>query len=193
VALAATHGPYRHESSGASPWSPGSSATSVASFPTRGWTSPGASVTSRYPVAPPGMMAQHSRNTPPGTGPNPQRPQLCYVFYQHGHWLTDCPALSPEARREAAMNRERYLSGVQHRDDAAPRPPSLEARESHVPPQRYGAQRDGRRYPAAEIGTHLLETDLPGHAEGGAELTSEEQPELGPDDRAVAENETGGI
>jgi hypothetical protein len=128
VALAATHGPYRHESSGASPWSPGSSATSVASFPTRGWTSPGASVTSRYPVAPPGMMAQHSRNTPPGTGPNSQKPQLCYVCYQNGHWLTDCPALSPEARREASMNRERYLSGVQHCGDTAPRPPRLEAR-----------------------------------------------------------------
>jgi hypothetical protein len=64
VALAATHGPYRHESSGASPWSPGSSATIVASFPTRGCTSPDASVTSRYPVDPPGMMALLRGRTP---------------------------------------------------------------------------------------------------------------------------------
>jgi hypothetical protein len=85
VALAATHGSYRQESSGASPWSSGSSATSVASFPTRGCTSPGASVKSRYPVAPPLSMAQRSRNPAPGTGPDSQRPQLYYVCYQHGH------------------------------------------------------------------------------------------------------------
>jgi hypothetical protein len=91
------------------------------------------------------------------------------------------------------MNRELYLSGVQHRGDAAPRPPCLEARELHAPPQRYGAQRVARRYPAAEMVPHLVETDLPAHAEGGAELTSNQQPELGPDGRAVAENETGGI
>jgi hypothetical protein len=91
------------------------------------------------------------------------------------------------------MNRERYLSGVQHRGDVAAIPPRLEARELHAPPQRYGEQRVGRRSPAAETGTHLVETELPAHAEGGAELTSEEQPELGPDGRAVAENETGGI
>jgi hypothetical protein len=193
VTLAAAHGSYRQESSGASPWSPGSSATSVASFLTRGWTSPGASVNSRYPMAATLMMAQRSRNTAPGTGLNSQRPQLCYVCYKHVNWLTDCPALSPEARREAARNRKRYITGVQHRVDAAPRPPRSEAGEMQSPPQRYGAQRFGRGYPAAETGTHLVETELPAHAEGDAELTLEEQPDMGSDGRAEAENETGGI
>jgi hypothetical protein len=60
------------------------------------------------------------------------------------------------------------------------------------PPQRR-AQRVGRGYPAAETGTHLVETELPAHAEGGAELNLDEQPDLGPDGRVVAEKETGGI
>jgi hypothetical protein len=43
------------------------------------------------------------------------------------------------------------------------------------------------------MGTNFVEKELPAYAEGGAELSSEEQPELGPDVCAVAENETGGV
>jgi hypothetical protein len=127
------------------------------------------------------MMAQRPRNPAQGTGPNPKRPQLCYVCYKHGYWLTYCPVLSPEARREAVMNRERYLTGDQHGGDAAPRPSRLKSCELQSPPQRYGAQSLGRGYHAAETGTNLVETEFSPHAEGGGNLTSEEQPELGPD------------
>jgi hypothetical protein len=73
--------------------------TSVVSIPSRGWASPAGSVRAE-PAFPRG-----------GTLPRPviRRSPLCYVCYQFGHWLADCPSLPVEVRRAAQQNREAHL------------------------------------------------------------------------------------
>jgi hypothetical protein len=72
---------------------------SVVSIPSRGWASPAGSVRAQ-PALPRG-----------GSLPRPviRRPPLCYVCYQLGHWLADCPSLPVEVRRAAQQNREIHL------------------------------------------------------------------------------------
>jgi hypothetical protein len=72
---------------------------SVVSIPTRGWVSPGGSVASEPPTKyrPPG---------PSRTGIS--KPVLCFLCYEAGHFLAECPGLPAVLQREATANRETY-------------------------------------------------------------------------------------
>jgi hypothetical protein len=87
-------------------------AASVVSIPTRGWDSPGASVLS----APVGIPRQ-----PRVAG----RPPMCFICYQPGHLLTDCPHLPGPVRDFAIAGRSRYLghqpSGLSHQGEGTTR------------------------------------------------------------------------
>jgi hypothetical protein len=73
---------------------------SVVSIPTRGWASPGGSVFSETP-----SMTQSGY--PPRTGIS--KPLLCFLCYEVGHFLADCPRLPGSLQKEAAGNRAAYL------------------------------------------------------------------------------------
>jgi hypothetical protein len=72
---------------------------SVGSVPTRGWASPAGSVRVE-PVVP------HVASSPRS---GVSKPPLCYVCYQLGHYLADCPMLSEETRRLSQRNREAHM------------------------------------------------------------------------------------
>jgi hypothetical protein len=78
---------------------PRSSSPSVVSIPTRGWASPGGSVVSE-PFFRPRV------GNPPRTGIS--KPSICFLCYEVGHFLADCPRLSGTLQREAAENRAAY-------------------------------------------------------------------------------------
>ena len=81
-------GPNRH------PWkppTPRSPSPSVVSIPTRGWASPAGSVRSEPPAR---------------TGVT--KPILCFLCYESGHYLAECPRLPVVLQREATANREAY-------------------------------------------------------------------------------------
>ena len=70
---------------------PRSPSPSVVSIPTRGWASPGGSVKSD-PLARTGIS----------------KPILCFLCYEAGHYLAECPRLPAVLQREATANREAY-------------------------------------------------------------------------------------
>jgi hypothetical protein len=70
---------------------PRSPSPSVVSIPTRGWASPGGSVRSEPPAR---------------TGIS--KPILCFLCYEAGHYLAECPRLPAVLQREATANREAY-------------------------------------------------------------------------------------
>ena len=72
---------------------------SVVYIPSRGWASPAGSVRAE-PILPRGGVLSR---------PGIRRPPLCYVCYQFGHWLADCPSVPVELRRMAQQNREDHL------------------------------------------------------------------------------------
>jgi hypothetical protein len=157
VVLAETPYPARGGSPGTSSWSPGSPAPSVV-FPTRGWSSPNASVASRQPgpIAPTGWVPPVDRAR--ADIPRQGQPPLCFVCYRTGHLLAECPLLPEEARREAIANRDRYYrESTPNRANTMPygrnlpvssRPPREAPLRGYSPPPRYqarrGPDRDGR-------------------------------------------------
>jgi hypothetical protein len=82
---------------------------SVVSIPTRGWVSPGGSVASEPPI-------RHRSTGPSRTGIS--KPVLCFLCYEAGHFLAECPRLPAVLQREATANREAYR---QTREGARPR------------------------------------------------------------------------
>jgi hypothetical protein len=99
AAAAAAHGPY-WSSPGTQPsWrltEPRCSSPRVVFIPTRGLDSPGGSVFSEPPVRP-------RVGNPPRTGIS--KPLLCFLCYEVGNFLADCPRLPSTLQREAADNR----------------------------------------------------------------------------------------
>jgi hypothetical protein len=101
VALANTHAGNSYYSPSGTPsgssrqhWRPPmprSPSPSVVSIPTRGWASPGGSVRSEPPAR---------------TGIS--KPILCFLCYEAGHYLAECPRLPAVLQREATANREAY-------------------------------------------------------------------------------------
>jgi hypothetical protein len=61
-----------------------SSSPRVFSIPTRGWASPGGSISFEPPVRP-------RVGNPPRTGIS--KPLLCFLCYEMGHFLADCSRL----------------------------------------------------------------------------------------------------
>ena len=104
---------------------PRSPSPSVVSIPTRGWASPGGSVKSD-PLARTGIS----------------KPILCFLCYEAGHYLAECPRLPAVLQREATANREAYqrnreaarqtipTEGISNRSRALPDVLNLEAAES---------------------------------------------------------------
>jgi hypothetical protein len=78
---------------------PRSPSPSVVSIPTRGWASPGGSVRSEPPAR---------------TGVT--KPVLCFLCYEPGHYLAECPRLPAVLQREATANREAYQRGQRARE-----------------------------------------------------------------------------
>lgn len=101
AALANTHAGNSYYSTSGTPsgssrqqWRPPmprSPSPSVVSIPTRGWASPGGSVRSEPPAR---------------TGIS--KPILCFLCYEAGHYLAECPRLPAVLQREATANREAY-------------------------------------------------------------------------------------
>jgi hypothetical protein len=84
------------------PWKPPmprSPSPSVVSIPTRGWASPVGSVRSE-PSARTGIT----------------KPVLCFLCYEPGHYLAECPRLPAVLQREATANREAYQRGQRARE-----------------------------------------------------------------------------
>jgi hypothetical protein len=71
----------------------------VVSIPTRGWGSPGGSVRSEPPAR---------------TGVT--KPVICFLCYEPGHYLAECPRLPAVLQREATANREAYKRGQRARE-----------------------------------------------------------------------------
>ena len=104
---------------------PRSPSPSVVSIPTRGWASPGGSVKSD-PLARTGIS----------------KPILCFLCYEAGHYLAECPRLPAVLQREATANREAYqrnreaarqtipTEGISNRSRALPDVLNLETAES---------------------------------------------------------------
>ena len=104
---------------------PRSPSPSVVSIPTRGWASPGGSVKSD-PLARTGIS----------------KPILCFLCYEAGHYLAECPRLPAVLQREATANREAYqrnreaarqtipTEGISNRSRALADVLNLEAAES---------------------------------------------------------------
>ena len=104
---------------------PRSPSPSVVSIPTRGWASPGGLVKSD-PLARTGIS----------------KPILCFLCYEAGHYLAECPRLPAVLQREATANREAYqrnreaarqtipTEGISNRSRALPDVLNLEAAES---------------------------------------------------------------
>jgi hypothetical protein len=92
---------------------------SVVSIPSRGWASPTGSVRAE-PIPP--------QRGIPGR-PASRRPPLCYVCYQFGHWLADCPSIPVEVRRLAQQNRDAHLRA----NPPPPRGPQGYSQYGHAP------------------------------------------------------------
>ena len=104
---------------------PRSPSPSVVSIPTRGWASPGGSIKSD-PLARTGIS----------------KPILCFLCYEAGHYLAECPRLPAVLQREATANREAYqrnreaarqtipTEGISNRSRALPDVLNLETAES---------------------------------------------------------------
>jgi hypothetical protein len=199
VVLAETPYPTRPGSPGRTSWSPGSSAASAISIPTRGWSSPSASVASRQPgsIPPKGWTPPVDRAR--ADMPRQGQPPLCFVCYRPGHLLAECPLLPEEARREAVANRDRYYrDSIPNRAKAmsfgrtipvATRPPREERPRGYSPPPRYQARldpdRDGHDY------VHSVDEDE-------AEVSERRPLELEPASefplpQVRAKNEEGGV
>jgi hypothetical protein len=68
---------------------------SVVFIPTRGWNSPAGSV----------MSDRQTRGGPPLSPKwNHSRPPLCFLCYEHGHFLAECPRVPETLQREAVEN-----------------------------------------------------------------------------------------
>jgi hypothetical protein len=91
---------------------------SVVSIPSRGWASPTVSVRSEP------LLPQRGIQSRPGV----RRPPLCYVCYQFGHWLTDCPSIPVEVRLIAHQNRDAHLRANQK----LPRGPPAHSQYGHA-------------------------------------------------------------
>jgi hypothetical protein len=114
---------------------PRSSSPSVVSIPTRGWASPGGSVVSEPPFRP-------RVGNPPRTGIS--RPPLCFLCYEVGHFLADCPRLPGTLQREAAENRAAYqrsqeAAKMSHTPSAADRSPRSGDGPPPLPPPQRGS------------------------------------------------------
>jgi hypothetical protein len=129
AAATAAHGHY-WSSPGTHPsWiqtEPRSSSPSVLSITTRGWASPSGSVLFEPPFRPRVV-------NPPRTGIS--KPLLCFLCYEVGHFLDDCPRLPSTLQREPAENRAAY----QRSQEAAkvrltPSAPEGSAPSGEIPP-----------------------------------------------------------
>lgn len=93
---------------------------SVVSIPSRGWASPTVSVRAEP------LLPQRGIQSRPGV----RRPPLCYVCYQFGHWLADCPSIPVEVRRLAQQNRDAHLRA----NPPLPRGPQAYSQYGHASP-----------------------------------------------------------
>jgi hypothetical protein len=83
---------------------------SVGSIPTRGWASPGGSIASE-------PTSGYRPTGPTRTGIT--KSVLCFLCYESGHYLSECPRLPSILQREATSNREAYYRS---RDSCRPVP-----------------------------------------------------------------------
>jgi hypothetical protein len=146
---------------------PRSSSPSVVSIPARAWASPGGSVVSEPPIRP-------RVGNPPRTGIS--KPPLCFLCYEAGHFLADCPRLSSTLQRAAAENCAAYqrsqeavkINPTSYAVERSPRsgdiPPPL-------PPPRRGSS---GVFEVADPATEDLE-------EGPELKRSDENPQSGPE------------
>jgi hypothetical protein len=151
---------------------PRSNSPSVVSIPTRGWASPGGSVISEPSVRP-------RVGTFPRTGVS--KPPLCFLCYEVGHFLADCPRLPSTLQREAAENRAAYqrsqeAAKIKPASYAAERSPRSGDSPPPLPPPRRGSS---GVFEVADLATEDLEA-------GPVPKRSEENPQSG------SENLVGG-
>jgi hypothetical protein len=145
---------------------------SVVSIPTRGWASPGGSVLSEAPVRP-------WVGNPPRTGIS--KPLLCFLCYEMGHFLAECPRFPSTLQREAAENRAAF----QRSQEAAkvsltPSAPECSHPSGEIPPP-LAPPRRGRS------GVFEVADPAPENLEKGLEFKrSDENPQSG------SENLVGG-
>jgi hypothetical protein len=116
---------------------------------------------------------------PPRTGIS--KPPLCFLCYEVGHFLADCPRLPSTLQREAAENRAAYqraqeAAKIRHTPTAADRSPRSGDLSPPLPPPQRG------RSGVFEVADPAMETK----EEKSELMRSDENPQLG------SENLVGG-
>jgi len=106
--------------------------------------------------------------SPSASTPAPRRPGACSFCGHLGHWVWECPALSPKVRAHGRALRDAVAAHRSGRGPAPPPPLSLGAGPPVAPPPP-GAAASGGAPPGTASFVHAVETDDRAYPSGPAD------------------------